>query len=76
MSAGKVADGGYCGCIIAIIAFNLFVGHWLMNYSMEKWFGKTADSWYHYVLGVIFAEPLMFTGVIAWLHGGPYPIIK
>lgn len=59
--------GFQCGCMIAVIVFNLLVGGWSVSYLIEAFLGKTIPFWGAVLIGLFAAEVSFPVACVVWL---------
>jgi len=63
------SDGssGVCGCLIAILVFNLAFGGWLFDYSLYSITGKDIPWYGDMVCGLFLGEIALPAAIICWV---------
>ena len=56
-----------CGCILAIVIFNVLIGGWSVSYLLAFFFSKTIPFLGAALLGLIVGEVSIPIAVVVWL---------
>lgn len=60
-------NSGFCGCMIAVLLFNLALGGMSVNYILDKWF-QTDIHWVcDLLVGLFVAELSVPAAIATWL---------
>lgn len=59
--------GGQCGCMLAVLLFNLILGGWSISYLIEAFLQKTIPFWGAVLIGLFAAEVSVPVAIVVWL---------
>lgn len=58
---------GSCGCMLAILLFNVVLGAWTFSYDLWVLAGKTAPWWANVICGLLGGEVTVPLALILWV---------
>lgn len=63
----RVTAGGFVGCAVLVILFNLFIGAVTFDYALYSLFGKDVPWYADMICGLVLAQITVPVAIVCWI---------